>query len=120
MPYRYVMAYTYFVMVRPAKPFQLHPVDKRAIKALLKGGSQQVRVVLRALTLLQLDAGLSVPRVSAQVGFTAPAIRVIARRYREHGLERALYERPRMGHAELLAASEKQRLIAMVCSEPPE
>jgi putative transposase len=35
-------------------------------------------------------------------------------------LERALYERPRPGHAELLGASDKQRIIAMVCSQPPE
>jgi transposase len=106
-------------MARPVKPFQLRPGDKGTIESLLKGGVQQVRVVLRALTLLQLDAGLSAPKVSALVGFAAPAIRVIAQRYREQGLERALYERPRQGHAELLAASEKQRIIAMVCSAPP-
>lgn len=107
-------------MARPANPFQLRPSDKKAIQTLLKGGVQQVRVVLRALTLLQLDAGLSAPKVSVLVGFAAPAIRVIARRYREHGLERALYERPRQGHAELLDPTEKQRIIAMVCSTPPE
>ena len=35
-------------------------------------------------------------------------------------LERALYERPRPGAAEVLDESQKQRLIAMVCSSPPE
>ena len=52
--------------------------------------------------------------------FAAPAIRVIGRRYHEHGLQRALFERKRKGHAELLDASDKQRIIAMVCSSPPE
>jgi putative transposase len=107
-------------MARPGKPFHLKPTDKRTLEELLGGGVQQVRVVLRALTLLQLDAGLSAPKVAALVGFAAPAVRVIARRYREQGLERALYERPRQGHAELLNAGEKQRIIAMVCSTPPE
>jgi len=107
-------------MARPAKPFRLRPSDKKTLEELLRGGVQQVRVVLRALALLQLDAGLSAPKVSALVGFAAPAVRVIARRYREQGLERALYERPRQGHAELLNAGEKQRIIAMVCSTPPE
>ena len=79
-----------------------------------------MRVVLRALALVQLDGGLSAPKVSANVGFAASAIRTIARRYREHGLERALYERQRPGHAPLLGASEKQRIIALVCSAPPE
>jgi putative transposase len=107
-------------MARPAKPFQLKPDDRRALEALLGHGVQQVRVVLRALALLQLDAGLSAPRVAALVRFGAPSVRAIAQRYRDHGLERALYERPRKGHAELLDAAEKQRIIAMVCSSPPE
>jgi transposase len=81
---------------------------------------QQVRVVLRGLALLHLDAGLSAPKVAALVRFGAPSVRAIAQRYRDHGLDRALYERPRQGHAELLNASEKQRVIAMVCSSPPE
>jgi putative transposase len=107
-------------MARPPKPFQLKAQDRKELKHLLSGGVQQVRVVLRALSLLQLDAGLSAPQVSQMVGFAAPAIRTIAQRYREHGLERALYERQRHGHPELLRPSEKQRIIAMVCSAPPE
>jgi hypothetical protein len=51
---------------------------------------------------------------------TAQAIRKIAHRYRSSGLERALYERPRPGAAEILEDSQKQRIIAMVCSQPPE
>jgi hypothetical protein len=34
-------------------------------------------------------------------------------------LEQALYERPRPGAAAVLADSQKQRIIAMVCSAPP-
>jgi putative transposase len=36
------------------------------------------------------------------------------------GLERALYERQRPGATEVLDDNQKQRLIAMVCSSPPE
>jgi hypothetical protein len=54
------------------------------------------------------------------VPFAAQAIRTIAKRYQQGGLERALFERKRAGHAELLKASDKQRIIAMVCSQPPE
>ena len=107
-------------MARPPKPFHLKVQDQKALKHVLSGGVQQVRVVLRALALLQLNAGRSAPKVSQTVGFAAQAIRTIAKRYREGGLERALYEKQRPGHAELLDASEKQRIIAMVCSQPPE
>ena len=107
-------------MARPPKPFQLKSQDKKELNRMLGGGIQQVRVVLRALALLQLDAGISAPKVSQTVPFAPQAIRTIAKRYQEHGLERALFERKRKGPAELLDASDKQRIIAMVCSLPPE
>ena len=87
---------------------------------LLRGGVQQVRVVVRALTLLQLGRGDSAPQVAQVVGLTPQAVRKIAQRYRTGGVTRALYEGPRPGAAEVLAPSDKQRIIAMVCSDPPE
>ena len=107
-------------MARPPKPFHLKAQDKKELEQMLSGGIQQVRVVLRALVLLQLNEGLSAPKVSRTIPFAAQAIRTIAQRYRQGGLERALFERKRTGHAELLQASDKQRIIAMVCSQPPE
>jgi hypothetical protein len=35
-------------------------------------------------------------------------------------LERALYEKQRPGAKPLLSGSEKQRVVAMVCGDPPE
>jgi transposase len=90
------------------------------LKTLLRGGVQQVRVVLRAVALLQLGNGVSAPRISAAVPLTPQAIRKVGHRYREGGLERALYEKERPGAAALLEDSQRQRIIAMVCSDPPE
>jgi putative transposase len=86
----------------------------------LSGGVQQVRVVLRALALLQWAKGASAPRISTTIPLTPQAIRKVGHRYQKGGLERALYDRPRPGAAEMLDDSQKQRLIAMVCSNPPE
>ena len=94
--------------------------DQRELAKLLSGGVQQVRVVLRALALLQLAKGASAPQIANVVPLTPQAIRNIGRRYQQGGLERALYERQRPGAAEVLDDSQKQRLIAMVCSSPPE
>ena len=81
---------------------------------------QQVRVVLRALVLLQLAKGASATRISGFVPLTPQAIRTIGHRYQRGGLESALFERPRPGAAAVLDDSQKQRIIAMVCSDPPE
>jgi transposase len=90
------------------------------VERLWRGGVQQVRVVLRALALVQLGRGDSAPQVAHVVRLTPQAIRKIAQRYRTGGLASALFERPRPGAAEVLAPSDKQRIIAMVCSAPPE
>jgi len=107
-------------MGRPPLSFDIAPKHQRELARLLSGGVQQVRVVLRALALLQLAKGTSAPQIANVVPLTAEAIRNIGRRYQQGGLERALYEKPRPGAAEVLDDSQKQRLIAMVCSSPPE
>jgi putative transposase len=107
-------------MGRRALQIKISRKDQKELRGLLSGGVQQVRVVLRALTLLQLAKGVSAPRISSVIPLTAQAIRRVGHRYEEGGLARALYEKQRPGAAELLEDSQKQRIIAMVCSDPPE
>lgn len=107
-------------MARPALRIEVTAKDKKALHRLLSGGVQQVRVVLRALALLQLAEGVSAARIAGVVLLTPQAIRKIGHRYQEGGLERALYEKDRPGAAALLEDSQKQRIIAMACSSPPE
>ncbi len=107
-------------MARPALRIEVTAKDQKALRKLLRGGVQQVRVVLRAMALLQLAKGVSAPRIAGVVPLTPQAIRKIGHRYQQGGREEALYEKQRPGAAELLEDSQKQRIIAMVCSEPPE
>ena len=107
-------------MARPALRIDVKAKDQNEIRKLLGGGIQQVRVVLRAVALLQLGRGMSAPQISHLVPLTAQAIRKIGHRYLEAGLDRALYEKQRPGAAELLNDPQNQRIIAMVCSQPPE
>ena len=95
--------------------------DRRFLNELLSCGIQPVRVVLRALALLHLSEGATAPQTARFLKKLTPkAIRVIAHRYEQGGLERALYERQRPGAAPLLDATQKQRIIAMACSDPPQ
>jgi hypothetical protein len=107
-------------MARPALRIDVSRKDQNELKKLLSGGVQQVRVVVRAVALSQLAKGVSAPRISEVVPLTPQAIRKIGHRYRQGGLERALYEKERPGAAALLQDSQRQRIIAMVCSDPPE
>lgn len=99
---------------------RLTAVEGQELRALLRGGVQSVRVVLRALALLRLSEDQPVAVVAGNLELTPKAVRQIGWRYRAGGLEGALYERSRPGAAPLLSAAERQRIIAMVCSDPPE
>jgi putative transposase len=107
-------------MARQPIPIRLKAQDLAEVTSLLRGGVQQVRVVLRALALQQLAAGLAAPEISRSVPLTSKAIRDLAHRYNGGGLERALYDKQRPGATQILDASQKQRIVAMVCSQPPQ
>jgi len=107
-------------MGRPPLSIEVALKDQKELAKFLRRGIQHVRVVLRALSLLQLAKGVSSPRIASMIPLTPQAIRNVGHRYQEGGLEAALYEKQRPGAAAVLDASQKQRIIAMVCSSPPE
>jgi transposase len=106
-------------MGRPALRFEVTKKDQQELRKLVKGGVQQVRVVLRALALLQLAEHASTPQIAKVVHLTPQAVRRLGHRYQQAGLDGALYEKQRPGAAEVLDSNQKQRIIAMVCSDPP-
>jgi len=99
---------------------KLRKSDEESLAQLLRSGVQQVRVVLRVLALLRLSDGESAPKVARFLDLTPKTVRDIGKRYLEGGLDRALYERSRPGAKPILNPTEQQRIIAMVCSEPPD
>jgi hypothetical protein len=77
-------------MARAPLHIEVSTKDQKELEGLLSGGVQQVRVVLRALALLQLAKGISAPRISGNIPLTPQAIRKVGHRYPQGGLERAL------------------------------
>jgi transposase len=107
-------------MGRPPLNIDVATKDQHELRRLLKGGVQKVRVVLRALALLQLADGFSAPQVAKAIPLAPQVIRRLGHRYQKAGLEGALYEKKRPGAVEVLDKNQKQRIIAMVCADPPE
>jgi transposase len=102
------------VQVRLSKP------EQRRLDELLRGGLQPVRTVLRALVLRQLADGQAIRKVARNVGLTPKTVWLTSQRYQQGGLEGALYERARPGKEARLDAQQRQRIVALVCSPPPE
>jgi putative transposase len=106
-------------MAHPTLRIEVTTKNQKELKQRLSGGVPPVRVVLRATALLPLAQGISAPRISGIVPLTPQAIRKVGHRYQQGGLESALDEKQRPGAAALREDSQKQRMIAMVCSQPP-
>jgi transposase len=86
---------------------------------MLRKGQESARVLRRASILRQLDDGQRVAQVATNAGVAGKTVRPIARRYEEEGLESALFEKARPGKQRVLDAGQSQRIIAMVCGQPP-
>ena len=107
-------------MPRPALRLKVSAKDQATLKKMLAGGVEQVRVTMRAVALQRLAEGMGAPQIAAVLPLSRQSVRNIARRYEQGGLERALYDKQRPGAASLLDARQRQRIIAMVCSDPPK
>ena len=77
--------------------FRLSKSDERDLRQLLRSGVQQVRVVLRALALLELSDGQSAPGVARNLELTPKAVRDIGWRYMEGGLGTGIIRTPETG-----------------------
>ena len=106
--------------MKPPSQVRLTKQEQQELRALLQSGLQPVRTVLRALALRQLAQGQTVRQVAKNVALTPKTVWLTSQRFRQGGLERALYERPRPGKAALLGPQQRQRIVALVCGPPPE
>ena len=102
------------VQVRLSKP------EQQQLDKLLSGGLKPVRTVLRALVLRQLADGQTIRKVARNVGLTPKTVWLTSQRYQQGGLEGAVYERARPGKEARLDTQQRQRIVALVCSPPPE
>ncbi|MGA7358595.1 MAG: helix-turn-helix domain-containing protein, partial [Candidatus Sulfotelmatobacter sp.] len=101
--------------MKPPSQVRLTKQEQQELRALLQSGLQPVRTVLRALALRQLAQGQTVRQVAKNVALTPKTVWLTSQRFRQGGLERALYERPRPGKAALLGPQQRQRIVALVC-----
>ena len=99
---------------------RLSKLEREQLDELLRGGLQPVRTVLRALVLRQLADGQTIRKVARNVGLTPKTVWLTIQRYQQGGLDRALYERARPGKEARLDTQQRQRIVALVCSPPPE
>jgi putative transposase len=106
-------------MPRTKSAIRLTAGERNDLRGLLKNGVLPVRTVIRALVLLRLDEGISTPQAAAMFELSDEGVRKIALRYREGGIETAVYEGERPGKQPALDETQKQKVVALACGPPP-
>jgi len=98
--------------------------ERTELKQLIKSGTNSVRVIARARTLLLLDRSQGKARTIQEVVDAAMVsqgtVSNTKKRYFSGGLDEALYEKPRPGAKPKITGEVEAHLVALVCSDPPE
>ena len=93
---------------------------RQQLQQLVQSGTRPVRVVRRALILLKSDEGLTDEEIVEHIGCGERTVRRVRRWFCTAGIDRALYDAPRCGAPASFSARQRQQVVALACSEPPE
>ncbi len=90
------------------------------LQSLMNRGENKARVLTRARMLLLSERGKTIVQIVDVLGVAPDTVQRTRTRYREGGLEAVLLDKPRSGRPKKITEQEIQRIVALVCSHPPE
>jgi transposase len=93
--------------------------ERQQLQALVSGGKAAARKIKRAQILLAADVKSTDDAIALNIGVGTSTVYRTKQQFVEEGLERALSEAPRPGHARKLSAADESLLVALACSGPP-
>jgi hypothetical protein len=98
--------------------------ERQELERLIHAGNAPARTQSRARILLLSDTSqgkpLSEKGIATALMCSAMTVHNIKYKYIENDLATALYDQPRPGQAPKFTGEVEAKLIAMVCSDPPE
>lgn len=94
--------------------------ERATLTALLTKGSLKVRTFKRATGLLELDRGRSLQTVAETLRVNYNTVAGWRDRYAEHGLDGALYDKPRSGRPIEIDGVARAKITALACTPAPE
>jgi transposase len=98
----------------------LKPEDREKLEIFRSKGLHHAREVNRAHILLALDRKVPEAAIQSMLGVGRTAVWRTRSAYGEGGLDHALYDAPRPGAPRDYQTDQEARVVALVCSHPPE
>jgi len=98
---------------------QLTQQDRETLESMIRKGRQSAKVYRRAFGLLELDCGKTYTEVSESLHVAIPTLSNWAAQYAEEGLD-VLQDAPRSGRPIEIDGTQRAKITALACSDPPE
>ncbi len=103
-----------------AKPLSLTATDHDRLEAITRARTLQAQVVTRARILLLKEAGDSVDAIAEKVNLNRNSVLLCLKKYKEGGVDHAIYDAPGRGRNAEITDDEKTWIINIACQKPCE
>jgi len=98
---------------------QLGENDRQYLESLIATGELPVKVYRRALALLELDRGKTYTTVAETLNVSNHTVSSLAKDYGERALL-CLHDRTRSGRPVEINGTQRAKVTALACSDPPQ
>ena len=102
------------------RTIRLRAPQRKRLEALLRGRELSAREQTRARVLLLSDSGWKKEAITEACGASRATIGRVRRHFREGGVDEAVWEGVHRGALGKFTPSQQQRIVALVCTNPPE
>ena len=103
-----------------AKPLSLTATDHDRLEAITRARTLQAQVVTRARILLLKEGGDSVDAIAEKVNLNRNSVLLCLKKYKEGGVDHAIYDAPGRGRNAEITDDEKAWIINIACQKPCE
>lgn len=111
-------------MTAQHKTVVLEQSEETELQKIVRSGTHNSRTITRARILLMTnereEAEYTVSQTHSVLGISRNTVYEVQRRYREGGVNRALYDAPRPGKPKTFTPTDHATVVAIACTDPPD
>ncbi len=93
---------------------------RQGLFQLVRSGTRPAQVIRRCQVLLKSDAGCTDEEIAEHVGCSDRTVHTLRKQFCTGGIEQAIYDAPRSGRPETFTGRQRQQVVALACTDPPE
>ena len=103
-----------------AQPLELTQDQRDHLEALLRTRTIQAQIMNRARIILLKADGESVDAIAEKVGLNRNSVLLCLKKFKEGGVDNAIYDAPGRGRNPEITDDEKTWIIGIACRKPTE